>query len=651
MATPAEVIEQSMASGFDEGLQRRHQNQDFHRQTEWQDKHTDLRDAIKNTQQKLWNLDKSSPDYAAQHAQGVKDLTSSIQAYQDFLHPTKNPGMWEKVRSGLGMDGKPHPLAAPERISSETTPGVEASTTPAMGSESVTLPASAPTTITGPNGQTSSTTPQDLKLQAASVMPISTPALPSFKTATAGPAPTLDEYSSKPLYPSQVKERAKRLRESQKEASLLSSGAPPSAEDQAVTEANAKDAGIRASIKGAMKSFVELNPDATPEEKQSQLNDLIQKYYAISQSGNWTSVNGKMNGQPTALLFDKKTRQYRLQNGESVPQEMLATFIPDASKATESSKVREDYAAYKQEHPEYQGTLEQWTAEQRAKGAAAGKPKNRDDRFIEVEEKKASGQPITEDDKAFEGAYNLWVKKTKVDPGVARAAAFGAMRYVPVLDPKDPQNVILMRAGEAAQAGVGTPASIGFQTDKAITRYMTSGQGGTNINYFNTATDHLKLLKESGMALQNGELPAFNKWANQYATATGDPAPTNFETVKAAVAGELSKTFKGTGATDAEISDINQTINQAQSPEQINGAIDYYTRLMDGKINALKSQYEAGAQGHPNFGGTTATPAGSPPAHQYKHFAKGPNNHRIGTNDDPHSPDAKWFDAQTGKPI
>jgi hypothetical protein len=178
------------------------------------------------------------------------------------------------------------------------------------------------------------------------------------------------------------------------------------------------------------------------------------------------------------------------------------------------------------------------------------------------------------------------------------------MRYVPVIDPSNPENVVLMRAGEAAKAGVGTPQSIGFKTDQAITKYMTSGAGGTNINYFNTATDHLALLRQAGEELKNGNMPAFNSLANRFATATGGAAPTDFNTVKSAVAGELSKTFKGTGATDAEISEINQTINSSQSPEQINGAINYYTQLMGGKVNALKAQYEAGKKGQPNFGGT-----------------------------------------------
>ena len=479
-----------------------------HKNEEWEDQHNDLRESIKNTQQKLWNLDKSSPDYAAQHAQGLKDLTSSIQAYQDFLHPEKNPGMFEKVRHLIGMEGKPHPLAAPQRISSETTPGVAPSTVD-LGSGSVSFPASAPVTVTGPTGVKASqqntvfpnvkglvepgnidiwkrptvhnadgshsseystsfqddkgrevlvptvvngkfltpdgkkpaegspeekamfkaawdhylktgenlgkfdnpdnadayagilhnrgakptpqvvkawagqiqgqtpapsttTTPQDINLPSQS-SPVTLAATPSAHTATAGPTPTPDESSSKPLYPSQVKERAKRLQDSQKQAGLMASGAPPSAEDQAVTGANAQNAGALAAIRGGMRSFSELNPNATPEEKQAQLQDLIQKHLGTNVVGNWTNVAGKMNGQPTNLQFDKKTGKYRLQNGESVPPEMLATFIPDAKPSASTEQIGEYNKAV---DGGYQGTYPEWLAEQRRIGAPSTSPMN-----------------------------------------------------------------------------------------------------------------------------------------------------------------------------------------------------------------------------------------------------------------------------------
>lgn len=403
--------------------------------------------------------------------------------------------------------------------------------------------------------------------------------------------------------------RNKELAADQARASLEALTAAPSPTEAA----KAKGTADLANLESAVKNFKILNPDASDEELNAFRSDLIQKAYGTTVRGNWTSVAGKMNGQPTSLLFDKATRQYRLQNGEPVPPEMLATFIPDV-KGTESDKKRADFEAFKEDYKkrtgkDYEGTFESWTAEQSSVGRAKSKPETLDKQYQDALVKQQLGQQLTPDEQAHVAAWKLWNKETKIDPGVARAAAFGAMRYIPVVDPNNPENVVMMRAGDAARAGVNTPASIGFKTDAAITRYMTSGAGGTNINYFNTATDHLRLLGEAGEALNNGNIQLFNEYANKFATATGDPAPSNFEAVKGAVAGELSKTFKGTGATDSEIAEINQTINQAQSPQQIQGAIQYYTSLMGSKLHALQLQYEAGKSGQPNFPGAINPPA------------------------------------------
>jgi hypothetical protein len=233
---------------------------------------------------------------------------------------------------------------------------------------------------------------------------------------------------------------------------------------------------------------------------------------------------------------------------------------------------------------------------------------------------------------------------------VARAAAFAGDRYMPFVDPANPEQVILLPARVGSEAKLGTPQSIAFQIDKAVTRYMTAGPGATNLNYFNTAVDHLQLLSEAADALENGDIQRLNQFGNAFARETGDPAPTNFETVKSAVTGELAKTFKGTGATDQEIAEINQAINQAESPDQLHGAINYYLRLMNGKLNALRSQYAAGKQGKPAFSGASPAAGGGSVAKTYLHYATNPQtHHRIGTDDDPQSPNAKWYDVQTGR--
>lgn len=228
------------------------------------------------------------------------------------------------------------------------------------------------------------------------------------------------------------------------------------------------------------------------------------------------------------------------------------------------------------------------------------KTPNRDDRYIAIEQKKIQGQPLSPDEQAYTDAYDLYVKKTKTDPGIARAAAYGANRYIPVIDPENPQQTTVMPAAQAAAAHIGTPASIWFQTDKALEKAFTSGNEAKAITAFNTASDHLRMLSEAAKALDNGDVTLFNKWKNEYAKATGNPAPTNFDTIKAAASGEIAKTFGELNIPGVEA--VNRPMQEAGSPAQLAGAIGNNYALMQSKIKGLKGQYEAGRAGHPNFG-------------------------------------------------
>lgn len=272
------------------------------KQTEWEDKHNDLREAVKNTQQKLWTLDKNSPTYAQDHAQGLQDLTSSIQAYQDFFHPQKNPGMWEKARHLVGMEGKPHPLQAPERVATETTPGVAASSVD-LGDG-----------------------------------PVATPATPEFKTSTAGPAPTPDEYSAKPLYPSQVKDRAERLKKSQQQAGLMEAGGPETPEAASDRKLNAQIAQIDKSP---------LSPEDKEEAKRKifgiYARPSLQKYQ----------------------LPDGTVQYYDAGRPDLIPDGATAYVKPDTA-SLQIDEFNKDVAGG------YQGTYPQWLAEKKASG---GKPR------------------------------------------------------------------------------------------------------------------------------------------------------------------------------------------------------------------------------------------------------------------------------------
>ena len=212
---------------------------------------------------------------------------------------------------------------------------------------------------------------------------------------------------------------------------------------------------------------------------------------------------------------------------------------------------------------------------------------------------------------AFKSGYEQYVQTSKTAPGVARAVAGAMARPLQTVDPTT-NNVVYQTAGNAIKTGAAAPTSTDYVAGKALQKSFTSGDAAKNLNAFNTASAHLDTLGQASEALHNGDVQAINRIGNEYNKQTGSPAPTNFDAVKNAVAGEVSKTFKGGGATDAEIKEANDTISNASSPAQLRGVIETYKDLMASKRQALQDQYTQGMQGKPNFGkgGITPPPTG-----------------------------------------
>ena len=226
------------------------------------------------------------------------------------------------------------------------------------------------------------------------------------------------------------------------------------------------------------------------------------------------------------------------------------------------------------------------------------KPEQRDDRAIHIMQKPPEGR--TQEENAYLGAYGRWVQQTKVEPGIARAQAFGMFRPVQVLGPDG--NVQYQFSGNAIKSGASTPQSMNFRTAAGMAKFMTSGYGGQTVTAYNTANDHLDLLGKAMEALQNGDVQGLNQLNNAFKQQFGSAAPTNVNAVKAMLAGELANVAKVTGATDQEINEQKANINRAASPEQIKGFIDTNHDLMDQKAYEMYQQYQHGMQGQPAFG-------------------------------------------------
>lgn len=133
-----------------------------------------------------------------------------------------------------------------------------------------------------------------------------------------------------------------------------------------------------------------------------------------------------------------------------------------------------------------------------------------------------------------------------------------------------------------------------YATSQKSANDFATGKNGNTVRSLNVAIDHLGTLNELAGALNNGDLQAVNKIGNAVATQTGKPAPTNFNTAKSIVADEVVKAIVGAGGALADREQAASMINAASSPQQLQGAIQTYQKLLGGQLGGMQRQYEQG---------------------------------------------------------
>ena len=337
--------------------------------------------------------------------------------------------------------------------------------------------------------------------------------------------------------------------------------------------------------------------DTRRQWEETALGGEVQKIEGEkSQQGLQQSETNKNNAQGRAAdLVEISPEEARTMGnpalaGQQVTQAVRQHLLTNAA----TTQGRHDVAALNNDTKRDIADANNLTKEH----LASLKPEQRDDRAIHLMEKPAEQR--TPEENAYLGAYSRWIQQTKVQPGVARAQAFGMFRPVQVLGPDGDAHYEF--SGNAIKNGESTPQSMNFRTGVGMAKFMTSGKGGQTITAYNTANDHLDLLGKAMDALKNGDVQGLNRLDNAFKEQFGIAAPTNVNAVKAMLAGELANVAKVTGATDQEIKVQQDNINRAASPEQIKGFIDTNHDLMDQKAYEMYQQYQQGMQGKPAFG-------------------------------------------------
>lgn len=135
-----------------------------------------------------------------------------------------------------------------------------------------------------------------------------------------------------------------------------------------------------------------------------------------------------------------------------------------------------------------------------------------------------------------------------------------------------------------------------FPTIQSAAKEWFSGaqnSPGTKVRSMNVAISHMDTLRDLNDALQNGDIKRFNQVAQWWASETGNPAPTNFETARQVVQDELINAIvaRSGGVTDRV--EAAKHVPVMNSPQAVSQALDTEQKLLAGQLGGLKHQYES----------------------------------------------------------
>lgn len=136
------------------------------------------------------------------------------------------------------------------------------------------------------------------------------------------------------------------------------------------------------------------------------------------------------------------------------------------------------------------------------------------------------------------------------------------------------------------------------QAGQGVLKDFTDGKESQAIEGINTATKHTETLMPLIDALDNGNVTLINK-AKQYVQTnwTGGTAPTDLDTVKNFLSGEVSKAVLPQGGGEREREEISAALQKANNPQAIKSALQKWQLLLAGKTVAMKNKWDVGTRG------------------------------------------------------
>lgn len=176
------------------------------------------------------------------------------------------------------------------------------------------------------------------------------------------------------------------------------------------------------------------------------------------------------------------------------------------------------------------------------------------------------------------------------------------------MDPSAAQIVKMIANGEISPGAAGSTRNQYAALMPAVKQYDPSftgdrfafrqafdkpgpNSGSGQLTAINQASAHLGQLLDASQALKNGDVQAVNSFVNNVKNATGDPSVVDFNTAKTAVASELTRVYRGAGGTGEEVTQAEKNLSANSSPAQIRSAVNSSLNLMNGRIQAIDSNY------------------------------------------------------------
>lgn len=121
----------------------------------------------------------------------------------------------------------------------------------------------------------------------------------------------------------------------------------------------------------------------------------------------------------------------------------------------------------------------------------------------------------------------------------------------------------------------------------------TPTSAGGQVASINTFVNHADQYRTLVGALGSGNIQVINQAQLAFKKATGSAAPTNAAAVRAGLGDEFAKLVAGGVVSQASQQQFQHTIDTAQSPQQLAGAIDQLQNLAAGRAQGIRQKYTA----------------------------------------------------------